>query len=77
MGVLGGHVHRELALAGVVVGERRARLDGVRDEAVVAHLDPGLVGGPFEGGRDRLGVTQLPVEGDVAFRLVVHERLVA
>ena len=55
--VLAGGVEREALLAGVVVADGRARLDGVGDQPVVDEIDLGDVLGGGEGGVDALALS--------------------
>ena len=59
---------------GIVVGDRRARLHRVDDDAVVAQPQPGDVGSPGKGGGDLLAVTEMEVEPDIVRHVVVKDR---
>ena len=70
VGVLAGCVEGVLAGRGVVVGDRRARLDRVGDQAVVDHVDRDDMGRVLEGGVGGGAIADLPVVADVAGRFV-------
>ena len=71
---LGAGVDRELAVAGVPLGDAGARLHRVADHPVVDQLELDDPGGLGEGGLHRRLVAVVPVEGEVARRLGVHLR---
>ena len=60
--------------ARIEVGDRRPRLDRVRDQAVVDHPQPGDVGRLGERRLDRGAVAELPVEAQVVRDVVVNQR---
>ena len=72
MRVLVGHVQRVAVVVGAVAGVGRARLDRVRDQAVVAELQRRDVRGLREGGLGARLVADAPVVALVVRRLVVH-----
>ncbi len=73
MRVLRGIPQRQIVGAGVVFGQRRARLHGVRHQPVVDDVELGDVLGVGESGLGRLGVAEVPlvdrVVGDVGMDL--------
>ena len=72
--VLRGIPEREIVGAGVVFGERRARLDRIRHQAVVDDVELGDVLGGGEGRRRRLGVAEMPLVDRVLRRDLVDLR---
>ena len=72
MRILAGVVEGVAVAGGVVLADRRARLDGVGDDAVVDEVEPGDVAGRGEGGVGRRPVADLPVVAGVAGHVVVH-----
>ena len=66
--VLARGVEGEALRAALVLGDRGARLDRVRDQPVVAQVDLGDVGGAREGLIDRRLVAELPLVDRVARR---------
>ncbi len=75
MRVLARGPEREALRAALVLGERGARLDRVRDQPVVAQIDLGDVGGAGERLVDCRLVAELPLVDRVARDLVVDQRL--
>ena len=75
MRVLAGGPKREALLAGVVVADGGARLDGVGDQPVVDEVDPRDVLGGREGGIDLGLVAEVPLVDGVVGRLGVDLRL--
>ena len=68
-------VQRDRARGGIEVGDRRARLDRVRDQPVVDHAQPGDVGRLGERGVDGGAIAVLPVERQIVGHVVVHQWL--
>ena len=60
---------------GIPLGDRAARLDRVRDQAVVDHLELDHAGGLGERRVDRGRVAELPVEAQIARDVVMDQRL--
>ena len=73
--VLAGGVEGETVVAGVVVADGGARLDGVGDQPVVDEIDLGDVPGVAECGIDGCLVAQVPLVDGVAGRFRVQLRL--
>ena len=72
--VLAGVPQGEMAGAGVVFRDRRARLDGVRHQAIVDDVELGDVLGRLERRLDRLRVAQRPLIDRVLGRDLVNLR---
>ena len=63
-----------MAVAGMIVGQHRRWLQGIGSDAVVDQLEPGDLRRAIEGARAGVPVAHLPVQGDVAGRLVPKPR---
>ena len=63
--VLRSHVERVIAGRRIEATQRRARLHGIRDQAVVDDVERGDVGGAVEGGLRRRPVAEFPVIAEV------------
>ena len=74
MRVLAGVPQREVIVAGVVFGQRRARLDGVGHQAVVDEVELGDVLGIGESGVGRFRIAELPLVDGVVGRVLVDLR---
>ena len=63
-----------MAALGVVIGDRRARLHRVDDDAVVAQFEAGDVGRAGKGGGDLVAVAVVEIEPDISRHVVVKKR---
>ena len=72
--VLARGVERVVARGGIVLADRGARLDRVRDEAVVDEVDLGDLGGLGEGRVVGRLVAELPIVAGIRGSLVPNER---
>jgi hypothetical protein len=74
MRVLGGVPQREGAGAGIVIADRRARLDRIRHQPIVDDVELADVLGRLERRVDRFGVAEMPLIDRVVRRDVVDQR---
>ncbi len=72
--ILRGVPQRKRAGAGIVIADRRARLDGVRHQPIIDDVELGDVLGRLERGVDRLGVAEMPLVDRIIRRDIVDLR---